>query len=82
MARPKSSGPTRDKPIPVRYLLVERRFVDAARDQEFATKLRPMGVAEYGLSEFVRAASLERAQRILGMTLEEFAAKGRKSSDK
>jgi hypothetical protein len=80
MARPKSAGPTRTSPIPVRYLPAERRYVEAARDKEFSERLRPLGISEYGLSEFVRAASFERAERVLGLTLEEFEAKERRRS--
>ena len=83
MARPKSTSPTRDKPIPIRYLPIEKRFVEAARDKELNETLRPMGISQYGLSEFVRAAAFERSQRVLGMTLEEFqATERRRTSEK
>jgi hypothetical protein len=39
-----------------------------------------MGIGDYGLSEFVRAASFDRAQRVLGLTLEEFEAKDRRKT--
>jgi hypothetical protein len=78
MARPPSTGPTRTAAVPVRYLPTERRFVDAAREKEYRQTLRALGVGEYSLSEFIRAASMERAERILGMNFEEFEAKDRR----
>jgi hypothetical protein len=78
MVRPKGTAPVRNAGTPIRLTEAERRYVDAAMDREFKETLRAQGVSRPVLATFLRAAAFDRAERILGASLEEFEQKQRR----
>jgi hypothetical protein len=83
MARPKLlHSRSRHPPLVVRLLPQERRFIEAAKEAELR-KLAEVGLKGVSLtpSGFVRAGAIERGERILGMTLEQFEDRELGASD-
>jgi hypothetical protein len=73
MARPKGEEPPRNSGLPVRFSETERDYIEAAKDADYRKNQQEQGLPVPATASFVRAGAFERARRILGMTLEEFA---------
>ena len=51
---------------------MERRFIEAAAAKESSEGLRDLGLSALPLAAFLRAGGIERARRVLGMTIDQF----------